>query len=207
MKSGKLSSVLSAVGYASKTWIRPTDLYYIILETDGNQFYNPLLQKIYFDTTNDLIKIKYSKLVPVSSRLGQFSYNDTNKTLYFTNYGRSVYAMRQTDEPAVGDKVYCYDPVAKTVVSSLISNVYTDSFNNTRIVLNDSTIINKIKNATYGLRFFVLNKNHLADFTFLDTDPAQYYIEQDTTSYDADIYLSCGRVEGFEFDQKWWGAL
>lgn len=203
MKEGKLASFLNSVGYQANKWIRPTELHYIILETDGNQFFNPKLQKIYFDTTNEMIKIKYSDLKPITAMLKQFSYNESTKTLYFQNHYQSVYYKKSIREPKSGDKVCCYQPSTKTTTMSTINRVLTDQYGNRQIELLDDNIILTIKNTTTGLRFYIWLQEYTSGISL--NIPTEYYTEVDLTSYDADIYLPTNRICGFDFEPNKWG--
>lgn len=59
MKKGMLSVYCQNNNWETNTWIAPEELDYIALESDGNHFFDKDTMKIYFDTTNELIKIKY----------------------------------------------------------------------------------------------------------------------------------------------------
>lgn len=203
MKAGKLSNFLSTVGYTANKWIRPYEINHFILEHDGNQFYNPLMEKVYFDTNNELIKIKFSKLIPVSGRLDLFQYNPNDKTLHFQKYG-TVYVNKSINEPAIGDVVYCYDPVGNSYTKSEISNTVTNSYGKTMVTMSDNKVISKIQSATNGLRFFILQKGYTLDAIHL-ADPCQFYKEQDVDEFDADTYIGTDRLVGFEFSKEWGG--
>lgn len=203
MKHGTLNKFISNVGYTANIWLRPLDLNYIIIDADGNQFYNPKKQKIMFVPEDDLVKIKFSDLVPVTSILGQFSYNPTDNTLFFSNGFRSIFAKKNTREAKTGDLVYCYDPKLSTLTYSAISSISNDIYGNKRIVLADDNLITKIQSVNYGMRFYVLLQEYAEEETIMLDNPIELYIEKDLTEYDADIYIGTDRICGFDYDRKW----
>ncbi len=203
MKHGKLSTFISKVGYPANTWLRPLDLNYIVIDADGNQFYNPKKQKILFDSSHDLIKIKFSDLVPVTSILDRFSYNPTTNTLFFSNGFQSIFAKKNTREAKPGDVVYCYDPRLQTLVHSTISSITNDFYGNKQLVLGDDNVITKIQSVNYGMRFYVMLQEYLNEETTQLDNPIELYVERDLTDYTADIFIGTDRVCGFDYDRKW----
>lgn len=203
MKHGKLSTFLSNMQYASKTWIRPIELNYIVIDADGNQFFNPKKQKIYFDSDNDLVKIKFSDLIPATSVLKAFSYNPDSNTLFFNNAFSSVFSKKNTREPKVGDLIYCYDPKTHGLVHSEISSITNNIYGNKHIELNDDHLVSKIQSVNYGMRFYLLLQEYADEDLITLDNPIELYIEKDLTDFDADIYIGTDRVCGFDYDRKW----
>lgn len=193
---------LQLVNYQADAWLRPQNLFIVILESDNNVYFNPKLEKILFDTTNDLIMLKYSPLVPVSGFLNKFSYNATQKCIMVSSPFGSVYSSKEIREPQAGDKIYAYDPVLKEYTYSTISSI-AKTTGSTILYFSDNNLISKISSTTYGMRFFLLLKEIDIDDTLYLDNPAVLFTEKDLTEYEADVFIGLDRVAGFEFNKTW----
>lgn len=199
MELSALKSILSLVGMPENTWLRFQALNAVILESDSNQFYNPKLQKIYFDTTNSLIKIKFSELISCSSIITDFEFNKAENFLKLRKLN-TVYHNKTIREPRIGDKIGAYDPKLKTYTFSTISKIVSE-YLATYVFLADNAIINKITSVSYGLQYFILLGDVSNPLT-LD-NPSDLYTEHDITKYDSDIYIALSRVSGLDFNKIW----
>ena len=199
MIQGTLSTFCSNNNWATNEWLRPAELDYIALNSDGNQFYAPKTMKIMFDTHNELIKIKYSVLTEVSSFLYNFSYKKAEKQLLLAEYlPGTVYYKRFTREPEVGDRVYCYDPVSGDVAYSTITAV-----NARTITLNNLNVINMIESATNALRFSVLKEEYIDNCVTISDNPIMFYKEADASDFAYDVAIRTSMVVGFSFLKTW----
>ena len=203
MRQGTLSSFISNAGYPDGEWIRPLELNYIIIDADGNQFFNPKKQKLMFDTSHELVKLKFSTLVPVTSIIGNFSYNPETNVLFFNNGIGSIFAKKNTRDAKAGDEIWCFDPRLNTTVHSVIESVISDIYGNKRIVLADDNIIVKIQSVNYGMRFYLLLQEYKDSEKISLDNPVELYVEKDLTDFDADIYIGTDRICGFDYDRKW----
>lgn len=203
MEHSSLVSNLSLINYPENEWFRPSTLNNIIMESDNNIYFNPKLEKIKFDTTNDLIMLKYSILKNASSILKKFQYNSTKNFIkIYTPFG-SVYGTKTCREPKVGDKVFSYDKVLKEYAYSVISNIVINQ-NYTYIYFEDENLINKILSAKNGLTFFVVLGSVDININAVILDvPYEIFIENNITQYEADVFIGLDRVAGFDFNKSW----
>lgn len=203
MTIDSLKTNLQLANYPENEWIRPKNLNIIILESDNNIFFNPKLEKIKFDTTNELILVKYSSLVLCSGILNKFYYNPDNLSISVNSPFGSVYISKSIREPRTGDMVYAYDPVLNTYTGSEIDSI-SEGIGLTNIFFKDSNLITKIQTAKNGMRFFVLLKGiDIETDTFELSNPAELYTQKDLTNFEADIFISVDRVAGIEFNKNW----
>ena len=209
MITGTLTKYCDNNNWATNTWLRPTELNYIALESDANQFYNPMQMKIMFDTTNEIIKLKYAPLKEASSRLAMFSYNPITYTLIFNNYAHgTVYSRKYTDEPKVGDTVVCYDPVKDLTKTSVIESITYSNIGTSNIKLSTSAVTDYIKEAKNALRFSLIPSEFVSNAITIGNDKSQYYIETNLTKFPYDISLRTNNVVGFDFCKDWgYGTL
>ena len=209
MLAGELTNYINANSdLVANQWFRPIKLNYISLESDANQFYNYMTQKIMFDTENEMIKIKYSTLYSVSGALMTFSYNKENKTLHFSNGYNYITSLKRN--PKAGDIIGCFDPRAVSTPNTLaaIANVTKDYNGNITLTLVDnqesSTFLDKIDSTQYAMKFFIVIGEYAEDAFCIDnTRPYELYIEKDISTYPADIYISTDKVSGFDYSKRW----
>lgn len=192
----EMKAILNIAKISQNEWVRDTELMQINFDRDGNHFYNFKTQKIFFDTVKDVIMIKYSELIPSSSLLYKFTYNDLNNTITVNSLG-SVYSKKDIREPRVGDRIMAYDKRTKTYTQTLIKGI-SKKYQNTTYELNDTALINKIKSVNYGLTFFVLIIDDGTPFA-LTNDPCQFYYEHEPTENQADHYFGFDTVAGLNF--------
>lgn len=203
MVLNSLQTNLQLINYPENEWFRPESLNMIIMESDNNIYFNPKLQKIKFDTVNELILLKYSTLIICNGLLNKFSYNINSNCISVNSPFGTVYYKKTIREPKIGDMIYAYDPVLKNYTGSKISNIVI-SGSVTYIYFEDSNLITKISITKNGMRFFVLPGDiDLVDDTIQISNPTELYIEKDITDYDADIFISIDRVAGFDFTKNW----
>ena len=148
MDATTLSAALTSAGIAADTGVFEPLLKSISLETDGNIDYNFMSQKLYFDTTNELLKIKEFYFKLASSEF--YSAERTSASNYRIlrdgdgSFSRTVSPMfRKFREPKVGDIVFTVSgaPLA-FVAGATISSININ--NGTMVLSSDLSLTGNI---------------------------------------------------------------
>lgn len=67
MSHASFVALLTSLGITENTWVTPNKISSINLSSDGNQFLHRDTTMVYFDTTNDFIRLRF------------YRYNDTTE--------------------------------------------------------------------------------------------------------------------------------
>lgn len=194
---------LTGDGSALNGYSRIRDLWVVGLDTDGNQFYTPSRQKIWFDADSQLVRIKYSALIPASAFVRSFSYNIDGKYVDInvdTNGSPYLFGQKMRF-PEVDDYLCFYDTVTKTdpLKSRIVSISRQGSY--LRLTFASDTFLTEI--AGNPKSFFILRGDIATDSLMtVGGIPARYYTEGEETGYPADIYIGFDKIASLDFNKR-----
>ena len=208
-----VSGMLKAIDYTSwhcplgDGYYRPSNLNYILVEDDANQFYNPNLQKIKIDEGNEYIAIKYAPVKAASSYLNRFSFarSGDDCVLYVEAPFGSCYAEKKIREPKAGDLLYAYEPATgKEYVSAIVKVGAVNG--RCMITVSSGSLTDKFTSMANPMRFYVALGD--SDKTlFKMSSKSEYYYEPAKSALSSestgDIYIGFDSIVGFDFDKTW----
>jgi hypothetical protein len=204
MQVNDIKKFLTLAGHtdALAGFVRIKELWVIDLDTDGNQFYTPSSQKIWFDCDSETMKIKYSILTSASAFINKFKYDLTNKYVDIATdiiSGSPYYNDRKFRYPKINDKFCSYDTVSKgTPYASTITGVAKVG-DRCRLYLDTTTALDNMASG-HSLAFFILRGDK--DSILVDNIPAKYYTEEGEDSFATDIYVGFDKISSLDFDKQ-----
>lgn len=181
----------------SPIWYRPETIHMLILESDANLYYNPLNEVLAACPGSDMMILKYSPLVLVSSPINSFSYDTTTNTILVSAPLGTAYSIKKIREPKIGDKIVGYSDSAQ--YASIISAVEWTYDKKIKITLADKTLVNAISAGNSMKYFCVLQETA---YVYLNAFPYNTYVEESLTDYPADIYIGIDHVVGFDLNKS-----
>lgn len=188
MTSKKMEALLEKLGISANTEVQTPEIRTILL--DNNQGVDYHRDLITFDTTNELIKIKFRYAKAVNGiLLGTIIDGDNSNILKSDGPIYSVNSKYQFRKPIEGDVVYTFDKNKKAVKVGNIVGITKKA-----IILDGSMSTDDIKN---GLIYC-----STTDFATSEQDPGDSKLFLSYTNYSSnkfDVYLDMNRVIGFEF--------
>lgn len=203
MNALTLEKMLLVLDIEANQWTTDSQLYTISMTTDGTHHYDPLSQRLYFDLTNQLLKIKYFTPILVSSYF--WKAKKTAASTFeitpdiFGNY--SVKMINQFDQfrnPKIGDIAFTVDANGNFVEARTITNIE----GTVMTLSSDIDVTNKKLCYASGV-VLTLSLGTIVPKTagqFLesfDGKDALLVLKRPTTNNIADIYISTPDIEGF----------
>lgn len=208
-----VSKMLSAMGYTSWNcplgdgYYRPLTLNYILVEDDANQFFNPTLQKIKIDESNELVVIKHAPIKAASSYLNRFTFAKSGDSyvLHVEIPFGSCYADKRIREPRIGDMLYAYEPSTGKEYVAAITKVASNGCR-CDLTITGGSLIDKMASINSPMRFYVALGD--SDKTlFKMSSKSEYYYEPAKSAMSSestgDVYIGFDSIVGFDFDKTW----
>lgn len=203
MNSTTLGHMLTSMGITANAWISNENIQVVNLQNDGNFHYDYFSHLIRFDTTNQLLKIKYYQPDVVSSKFYGFEKLASASFRIipnpFGNYSfQQLMHFKAFRNPRVGDIVFTVDSsndfVAATTITNISSGVITtaaDLDTTGRTLCYASGVVLSISGGS-------IQANDAGAFleSFMDNDSI-LVLRRPLTSYTADEYISVENIEGF----------
>ena len=204
MDKTTLIASLNTLGITPNTWTSSDDLMSINLINNGNHFYNQFEQMIFFDTTNELVKIKHyfygfvsseffkaEKIAPATIKA---DYNINNR--YSIN---NTPIMEQFRNPEVGDYVYTIlasdrrfvEARTITGISAGVLTLDSDIDTTNKILCYASgKSIDLVGGTFFTKDAAILSESFAGDDAFI-------YLKRPVTDYAVDTYISTRSIDGF----------
>jgi hypothetical protein len=205
MDKATLISSLTAIGISAGSWTSSPDLMSINLTSDANHYYNFLEQMIYFDTTNEVLKIKHYRFSPISSQFLKIEKTASAEFLVSSGLDgkasiRITNVLDQFRNPEAGDFLY----TTLKSDNSFVEAVTITSVSGNGVLTTDSDIDISNKNVCYasGRTLSIIggqliqNEETAIVESFSDND-GFLYIKRPITSFTADTYISTQSIDGF----------
>lgn len=220
MKLASMKALLSKLGIAENTWVVPKNLHKIIIDGDAN-LHTHLESTgvgicdnnhLYFDTTNQLLKIKkYTAPKVMSCRFNKnctphASYIEVpSVSMWFKKMvypGMTINGKRPIPEPAVGDIVFTVNPATlkQTGESVYISKIeYSQDQKVCKIFFDEVLDVEGMILAwcTGGISQFNICEPAEADESIL-------LYSEPVTSREFDVILDFAHIGGIELLRKQW---
>jgi hypothetical protein len=204
MNRSSMVSFLQSAGLTANSWFSDKRLVTLMLESDGNQYHDFLSQMIYFDTVNDVIKIKDYTGSMVSSQFAEIEktsdYTFSIKPDIFGYYGLTrTEIVKPFRNPEVGDIFFLVNSNNAIEVATI-----TEKVGNTITIDEDLDLTGKIACYASGKVLQILagaispKKSGDIIESFLGETTLIWY-KRAMTGNIADVYLSFFNIEGFDF--------
>jgi hypothetical protein len=203
MNINTMTSTLSSLGIQSSTWIFNKDILTINLLSDAAHEYDYYSQRLYFDVTTGILKIKYYDFKLVSTELFNVEKiaNSTLKIKHdlFGYYGLKYKNLDKIRNLKIGDIIYTVNRTTGQFVEAATITAIDQNILN---ISNDITITAGVY-VCYTLGNFLTVDEEgdvfpIKENTFLESldDFRNLLIRKPSTVYDADIYLSFEGITG-----------
>lgn len=208
MNKTTLIAALQSAGITAGSWTSKKELSVINLESDANHYHDFLTQMIYFDTTNEILRIKEYVSSIASSKF--FKINKTGNSTYkmfpdgFGYYGvKEVVQMKQFRNPTVGDIFFTVDSSNTFVEAEYITAISGDVIT----LASDLDLDGYTAAYASGKTFEISNLGQIAPR--ISGQLQERFLESSTvllskkpiTDNVTDVYVSTTNIEGFEFRQ------
>jgi hypothetical protein len=207
MDKTTLIAALSSMGILANQPTSNIDLKVINTQNDGNHFHDFFTEMLFFDTNNEILKIKYFASLIVGSKFYKFEKTgDSSFRIFPDNFGKysvnSIKTFSQMRNPKIGDIVYTVDEDNQFVSATYITSI--DLFTGNIQTQADLDIQgNSLCYANGALLHLIIgqiqSKKGSEYLTpFLDDDSV-LILKRPKSDYTADTYISTENIEGFEF--------
>jgi len=205
MDKTTLISALTAMGITAGSYTSSQDLMSINLTSDANHYYNFLEQMIFFDTTNEVLKIKHFRFSPISSEF--LKIEKTASAQFLVSFGldgrasrRVTHVLDQFRNPEVGDFLY----TTLKSDNSFVGAVTITAVSNNGVLTTNSDIDISNKNVCYASGRtlsliggqLIKNEDDAIVESFSGNDGFKY-IKRPITNFTADTYISTQSIDGF----------
>lgn len=203
MNSTTLGHMLTSIGITANAWVSNENLEVVNLQNDGNFHYDYFSHMIRFDTTNQLLRIKYFYPEVVSSKFFGFEKLGTASfRIIPNNFGNYSFKQLKHFEafrnPRVGDIVFTVDSSNQFVAATTISSISSDVITTAADLVTTNRTLCYASGLTLSLSGGNIQANDAGAFleSFLDDDSV-LILRRPVTSYTADEYISVENIEGF----------
>jgi len=206
MEINTLINMLTSMDIASDDWVTSDRIHTINLTTDGNHYNNYYEQRLYFDTTAGVIKIKYYNFILVSSKFLNVTEVDTThftmKPNDYAYYGKDeIETLAKFRNPKAGDIAYTIDS-AGTVVAATITGITASSITvDTALSLTGKTLCYANGGLLEISGGIIVGKRDLSTVEDILDNPAHILYRQPKTIYTADEYLFLDNVNGMSLNR------
>jgi len=199
MTKNAVINALAVANINTDQWVFDKDLVYISVAHDGNQFYSQFSHRLFFDTTNDILKIKKYSSRLVSSRLNLKEKVTTSTFLFGKGNGglMSTYPIifDRFRDPEVGDYLFVIDRETLVEVAQTRAQILAITPQGKDFVIETDIDLN----VTNGIMAYIsqIAQEQVPPSGFvrqLETDESIILYYAPITSFTADIYLSFGHV-------------
>jgi hypothetical protein len=199
MDNATMIAALESIGITGgnlDSWIINDKIATINLTNDGSHSYNQFEQRLYFDTTNDIIKTKYYNTEAISTRFYSISRASSSTYTVGTNsygrYGLMNKVFPYHGQPKVGDVLFTISPATLELVDqAIITSVsYNTITTDSDVSLSGGVI------ACYADKKFVETPPDNFYLFVLEDESIVFYSEP-KTSFVTDIYIGFSDVTGF----------
>lgn len=194
--SSKLTTVLNSCGIKIDEWDYDPKLLSIILRTDGNQNLLSYVSEFYFDTTNEVLKIRrVGQRYLVSSRFANAVYSNTKIISSNVDFiGLKHLKFGSIRNPVVGDYIFLVDSNLKKISgkSATITNI---SMVDSKL---EYTLSNSLSVSDGDILCYELKGAHGNDISDEDDNSVLLNIKK-ISNNDADTYIDFDAISGISF--------
>ena len=199
MDNATMLAALESLGISGAdldAWIINDKIATINLTNDGSHAYNQFEQRMFVDTTNDLLRFKYYNTEAISTRFNIIS--RTSSATYSVTpdrYGKFGLVNRvfpYHGQPKVGDALFTISPTTLELVDQAIITSVTSS----TITTDSDVSLSGGVIACYADKRFV-DTPPSGSFVFVLDDESIVFYSEPKTGFDTDIYVGFSDVTGF----------
>ncbi len=206
MTNAEFVYLLNMCSLDANTYIRPKDLVCLLSDSDGNTFYDYKNTKVMFDTTNNLIKFKYSILVPASAMLMTSRFTDDTHLVTPCDLRCSPYRNGSDIRfPRAGDyiKLFVKSDMSSEPIAERITQVKYNNYNNSvefTLETNNLHTVVSLNKSKYIPYLVLGDKGSLVSPL---RDSSRVFYEDNVTDKDYDYALSATEhFVGLDFDKN-----
>jgi hypothetical protein len=206
MDKTTLIAALSSMGIMSNQPTASVDLKVINTQNDGNHFHDFFSEMLFFDTNNEILKVKYFAPLIVGSRFYKFEKIENSSFRVFPdNFGKysinSIKTFRQLRNPKIGDIVYTVDEDNQFVSATYITSIDLTSGNietQADLDIEDNFLCYANGALLHLIIGQIQSKKGSEYLTPFLNDDSILILKRPTSNYIADTYISTENIEGFE---------